>query len=424
MTSGVLFRIKLMTKQVFGNRFRLTLTIMGIFLSLLLFIGSYLVLDSIYYSKYTEIEFWKENNLLEIEFSTGHSAYAEDKERMIQTFGTNYLSIEYKNGALLEYPVRINGYDYRIAVSVYGTNNNFDASLRMKDGAVTVSSLCSGRGISEEDVENAASVILISETLEDVLYDGSAVGKILRVPYQETASIDGGVINTKVAYREFEIIGVYGVGEESDEFHGTEEMNFYASDVYVPFTTSCGEASQDSTCVYIYSGIVGDSEIRQLAMESPSLAIWNNYSTSRDRITEAYRDLRTLANVITIIILIMSAFMISQTMVFSVKERLPEYGIKRALGASGISIAVDLVLEVILYAVVAFLLAFVVAVLVVLTVMNVWADVPWFEGVQFVVRGKSILLAAMMSLTTSLLAVVFPLFYLDKKSIVETIRFE
>ena len=72
---------------------------------------------------------------------------------------------------------------------------------------------------------------------------------------------------------------------------------------------------------------------------------------------------KRLLNAVTILLLVITVLLVTQTMVFSIKENLSEYGIKKALGAGEERLAVDILLGTAGYALVAFATAFVVAVL-------------------------------------------------------------
>lgn len=151
---------------------------------------------------------------------------------------------------------------------------------------------------------------------------------------------------------------------------------------------------------------------------------YQNYTTKRNQIIRAYSSLRDIANLVTAALLMISAFLIGQTMVFCVKERLPEFGIKRALGARAGSIALDLVAEALVYAVTAFLLALLFGTLAVLLCLNAGAGTEFLNGVSLCVQAKSVGITLLLSVTTCLMAVIVPIIYLDRVSIVETIRFE
>ena len=64
-------------------------------------------------------------------------------------------------------------------------------------------------------------------------------------------------------------------------------------------------------------------------------------------------------NYITLLIMGIAVILIAQTMIFSIKENISDYGIKKAIGASSGKISMELVSEMLLYALAAFIISIV-----------------------------------------------------------------
>lgn len=429
MKNGSMFRLWLNIKRIFNRPFRLILTLSGIFFSLFLFWGSYLLLDSIYYSKFDDIEFWRQNDLLVFEFASDHPSIASDKEKMTALFGNSYLSFESSDTAVLQYPARVNDKTCYLSVAIFRSNNNFDGSLILTDGELRQSELLQGSGFSKEQIENAENVIIISDVLSDLLFEGSACGKSIKIPYTVTLeeSADGSEIKVGQEYKTFLIVGVYKDAKSvKSHLSDFEESGGICTAAYIPATVSLQEdAKTYGTSYFIYPQKGAAVErIRKFAAGASALSEYQNYTTKRNQIIRAYSSLRDIANLVTAALLMISAFLIGQTMVFCVKERLPEFGIKRALGARAGSIALDLVAEALVYAVTAFLLALLFGTFAVLLCLNAGAGTEFLNGVSLCVQAKSVGITLLLSVTTCLMAVIVPIIYLDRVSIVETIRFE
>ncbi len=429
MKNGSMFRLWLNIKRIFNRPFRLVLTLSGIFFALLLFWGSYLLLDSIYYSKFDAIEFWRQNDLLSFSLASDHSSMASDKEKMTALFGNSYLSFESSDISTLQYPAMIEEQACYLSVKLFKTNNNFDASLIVADDDFQPSEMLQGSGFSKEQIENAEEVIVISDILSELLFDGDACGKNIKIPYTVTLdeSEDGSVIQVGQDYKSFLIVGVYkDTKSVADYLSDFKENGSICTSAYIPTTVSLYEDSSSYGNVeFVYPGKGSAKEqLREFVASAPSMSEYQNYTTKRNQIILAYSSLRDMANLVTAALLMISAFLIGQTMVFCVKERLPEFGIKRALGARAGSIALDLVMEALVYAILAFLLALLYGTLAVLICLNVGANTEFLQGVSLCIQTKSVCVTFLLSIVTCLLAVIVPIIYLDRVSIVETIRFE
>lgn len=429
MKNGNLFRLWLNIKQIFSRPFRLVLTLSGIFLSLFLFWGCYLLLDSIYYSKFGGIDFWRQNDLLAFEFVSDHSSLALDKENMVAMFGNSYLSFESTDTVVLQYPTMLNDKTCYLSVALLRTNNNFDGSLILSDGELQQSEMLQGSAFTKEQIENAEDVIIISDVLAELLFEGNACGKSIKIPYTVTLeeSSDGSEIKVGQEDKTFLIVGVYKDGKSVDRYLSDfEESYSVCTTAYIPATASLYEEKQTyGTTYFIYPKKGAELErIQNFVLSASALSVYQNYETKRNQIISAYSSLRDIANLVTASLLMISAFLIGQTMVFCVKERLPEFGIKRALGARASTIALDLVLEALVYAVMAFGLAILFGTFAVLLLLNLGSETTFLSGVSLCVQAKSVWITLLLSVSTCLLAVIVPLIYLDRVSIVETIRFE
>ncbi len=429
MKNGNLFRLWLNIKQIFSRPFRLVLTLSGISLSLFLFWECYLLLDSVYYSKFNDIEFWRQNDLLAFEFVSDNPSLASDKENMTALFGNSYLSFESSDIAVLQYPTTLNDRSCYLSVALLRTNNNFNASLILTDGELRQSEMLQGSGFSKEQIENAENVIIISDVLAELLFDGSACGKSIKIPYTVTIeeSPDGSEIKVGQEYKTFLIVGVYKDSKSVDSYLSDfEESSSICTAAYIPATVSLYEEHQTyGTSYFIYPQKGAALEqIQKFVLSASALSVYQNYATKRNQIILTYSSLRDIANLMTVLLLMISAFMIGQTMVFCAKERLPEFGIKRALGARASSIALDLVLEALVYAVMAFCLALFCGTFTVLLLLNLGMGTKFLSGVSLCIQAKSVWITLLLSVSTCLMAVIVPLIYLDRVSIVDTIRFE
>lgn len=426
MKVGIWFRIKVTLGQMFHNRFRFFLTVCGLFLSLLLFLGSYLFMDSLYFSKFNRITFWKENDLAFFDLTTTKASEA-DKQLMTELFGNKFLDFRYETGVTLKYPVEYDGKQVMLHLPIFRVNSAFSGSLVMENGMPAPSRLIAGTGITQDNIKNRENVIVIGSTLAQLLFGEDAIGKTVRIPYQVFEPGAGGVVSVREEFRELRVVGVYEDSyEKQNEFgESVGDVRIFSTNAYIPYSVLLTDVKAEGTEYILYTGKGQETAaIGEFKAKASSLAVCHTYDSLYEQIKVEFSGVRKVMNLITILILILSAFMISQTMVFSVKERISEFGIKRALGASAEAIACDLILEAVLYSIIAFVAAFLCAIFGVLIALNVAKAMKLVSDVSFYVQPKSILIGGLLALFTCLMAVIVPLWYLTKRSIVDTIRFE
>lgn len=133
---------------------------------------------------------------------------------------------------------------------------------------------------------------------------------------------------------------------------------------------------------------------------------------------------KRVLNAATIILLLITVLLITQTMIFSIKENLSEYGIKKALGAGEERLAVDILLETAGYALIAFAAAFLLAVLFTSIILNLLQNYVENLPYTLVIKSSSVMLSGLLSLLTICLADLLPILYMANKNIIEIIKFE
>lgn len=192
-----------------------------------------------------------------------------------------------------------------------------------------------GKFIDNGDIENRSRVVVIGRMVEkDLFKNESALGKFLEM---------NGLV--------YKVVGVF-----SDEGNEDEERNIYApitamqliykntdkiDEIAMTFNKAIGVAGAKKMVV----------DIRRILKEKHSIARDDRSGIFIRSISEQYEQNMQLANVLQIIVLwigigtlFAGAISIGNIMVFVVKERTKELGIRKALGATPSSI-VGLILQ-------------------------------------------------------------------------------
>ena len=425
MRTGTFYSLKRLLRYLLSNRLRFVLTELGLVLSVVLFLTAYCILDSVYLSKFDGIAFWKTYGITDITYTPEKSA--TDMKLQEEYFGSEYLLFRYSGAEMLSYPVVVNGEEMVFALSVYETNNNFTGNLILDVlGNIHASEMLSGSGITREQVANGEDVVVIGRTLADLLYPDGAVGRDLKIPYEKLIDLGNGTVYDVSFDRPYRIIGVYDDSEimdyESASLYGT--LNFT---IYIPYGNNSTEESSERLSGYRYiftDSSLSEEETNHFIEGAYHLSEYTDYGTQYRTIEAEYSDFKRIINIITVCIILMSVLMISETMIFSVKERLPEFGIKRALGATMERIWLELVVEMLVLAVIGFVTALILSLLISNVFFYLNHFMEWFENITFHLAGKNLLVSFLLTLVTAFNSLLIPMVYIDRSSIVETIRFE
>lgn len=420
MKVGFGFRMRLTIEQIVENKIRLLLTVLGMGVSLFIFLSAYFFIDSFYGSKFQSIRFYDENDLYVFEFADA-SNEVSGIGLMEELCGNEYLKLRREIVPALDYEAQGEGKNYMVVLNVFDVNNNFDASLIMTNNDIKTSKLLEGRTISEDDIKNGNQVIVLGSNYAHLIFGENVLGREIQLPCEFFTEDSSGVLKRQQKMKTYTIIGVYD--DSAIEAVAAAEDKV-CGDGYIPVTAAVNESTAREV-TFVYSGkSPSEEEVTRIRMQCGTYMKYRDYRTLAAEIEEANQSLRYAVNIVVYILLVISAIMIGQNLLFSMKERIPEFGIKRAIGAKPSHIALDIILEVLVYAVISFVSALIMSVLFVLIVLNVLKNNGTFPDISFIMKGKSLLTGGAILLWMSTTAVVFPLAYVGKKNIVDTIRFE
>ena len=191
--------------------------------------------------------------------------------------------------------------------------------------------LAKGRGLRYVDMVNRTRVCVVGSYIDDVWYQGDAVGQTIRV---------GGDM--------FTIVGVLAPEEDNPDEGGTDDA------VYLPYSTAARISNMGTISSYIVT--VVSEDIADLALDVLENALYqklrseNAYMViSMSQILDMMNDMIsvmvTILAVIAGISLVVGGVGIMNIMLVSVSERTREIGIRKALGAKERYILTQFVIE-------------------------------------------------------------------------------
>ncbi len=215
------------------------------------------------------------------------------------------------------------------------------------DQPIFCSQVVSGRSLQEEDIRNHQRVVVISQLAEEVLFHGeTAIGKTLEI----SLLADGK--NTET----FLVVGVYqnSIDEEAvlqtlrtARKKGVSSVNLPLN-FYIPITVvqEISSVFEEINAMVIGTGTDLESKatVHQYYSQLDSVAV-NDYETKVSNLDSLYQEVKTAVWVLEGMMLLIAGLNLFNSMMFSIRERIGEIGIRKAMGAGNADILRQFVLE-------------------------------------------------------------------------------
>ncbi len=424
---GPLYRLKHLFKNLYKNKVRFALTVIGLVVPGIILMASYFVLDSIYFSNFNEYSHYEEEAIMQVEVdSSGQRPLAY----LTSEFGDKYISFKpLAEGSLTLF--RAEGQDIALQYRLVQTSTQFNGGLIFEGDYVMPSDMTEGRSFTNEDVTLDAPVALIDSVTALMLYGGeSAVGKILSVPiYGILNSGDYGILGRSI----LEIVGVFEASAASQvdflAHYGSGDDFAYQASIYVTTSFTFPGLAEPDDITYVFYDTKDVNRVR--------INYFNNMVTGATvldivyfdaivaDIQSQYQTLKIAFIAAAVVLLLISSASIISIMIFAVKERIAEIGVKKAFGATKVRVMVDFLLEGVMTGAIAFLISLVAALYIAYLGFFIYrTGHPEQYFYNVFIRFDSILLTFLLIHLSTLVATIIPASYAARINISDAIKFE
>jgi ABC-type antimicrobial peptide transport system permease subunit len=427
---GLAYRIHHLFHNIFKNKVRFFLVIFGLVLPGVLLMSAYFALDSIYYSNFNEYQHYQELNLFEVSLNSSESRpliYLQDE------LGSKYISYKhYTEGRLAQFDTA------NQSISVYydliQTSSQFTGDLIVYGDYVMPSEIILGRTFTAADFIENRSVVIIDSILSGILFDDvSPLGQMMQVPIYGYY-LEQGVETYGIAgYQSLEIIGVVQAAMRSqvqfiDNLEATEDFS-YETSFYVTssFLIDGLDEPEDITYVFYDTKEISRMSINFLSGIPTGTVVYgaNYFDGIVYSIQEEYQTLKLGFVAVAVVLLLISMVSIISIMIFAVKERIGEIGVKKAFGASKVKVMIDFLIEGIMTSFFAFLISLVVSVYLVYIGFYIFRiNNPSLYFYDVFIHFDTIILTFLLINISSLIATIIPASYAAKINISDAIKFE
>lgn len=410
--------------QIKSSKSRLFLTVAGVILAAVLYLTASIAVETYISDLYKEAKACSSEGILltgtiqselltDMELKFPHITKSEFMTP-ITSFSYLFTSRDFNFAAI---PILIGTSSDFMDIPVYSTQGI---------SSMYTSKIVQGRDISYKDITQRKRVVVISSLAAKIFFPKEeAIGNMIEL------SLTG-----KESDKEsFEVIGIYENGYDEKKVLEQLEivkkkgnagsnllLNFYIpKSVYYDYTEY---VSKDLSAVVFDSGV--GIEIKKTVENYYSVLemVDVNYQEKKIReVNEINNDMLFIMDIVMLVMMLIAGLNLFNSMMFSIRERISEIGIRKALGASNIDILKQFVFEGVLISAIGVLIALVITIFFMLCcqiILNKYTALDIKIVCNLKIFIKMVCYMLMMSLIFSLI----PALIAAKTKIIEAIRFD
>lgn len=435
-----IFFIKHIARMSTINKVRFILSSLGIFVAVFLFSVGLIITTSYYNENMKMIEDMVDNVAI---LSSDLDNYKLKSEL---SFGKNtiFSSVDTLNEKKSILSTQLSDEQYLTIMSyVHGVSdmNQIMPIMTNDDTLIPVGvNLLKGRLISKSDISTKEKVVIIDEFTEEMLFPGEdSIGKYIEIG----VAIGGAMVasDEEVESIKLQVIGVVENSYVSDvsklflkqDIVKNEKNIFSDVSIYCPISILdelFGDAdSQESLFCQVkdkqyYKDFVDKATMLAEIKEKTggNLSV-NTKEILLDNLEENLSSTKTIINLITFVLCLISGISIMSITFFSVKERIPEIGIRKAFGASKVDIIFQFVFEMVIIALFASIFAVLLS-FVSCKLLGNYLIESLYMPFSVEISIELLLLPLLIGVLEAVICSIVPSLYAAKIKVTDSLRFE
>ncbi len=426
------------------NKIRMILTSIGIFVAVFLFSTSNIIIISYYNESFNSINQFKDNTA--IINTTISTEELNNNLSFAQNYKRTDVSTLAQNKSMLS--VNVSGEQYLNIVAIsHGVSSINNMCPIVIDNGLLIpvqSKLIKGRSISLKDIQLENKVVVIDEFTEKLLFNTSdGIGKYisLDVGYNGGTTVSSNPNDMQQKNLKYEVIGIVENSYQTELTQLTLKQELISNtenitknlSIYFPISTlNSVYKESDKNKSYLYS-FENDEDYNSFVSKTETLLEIKNFQDINFTITTKEMLLnnlelelsnsKTLINLILIVLCIITGISIMSITFFSLKERIPEIGIRKAFGASKIDIGFQFVFEMIIISIIASVLAVIISIGVSIAVEN-YLTQTLFIPFSVILSIDILILPILIGVLQAVLCSIIPSVYASKIKVTECLKFE
>ena len=329
-----------------SSKSRFILSLMGIVISVVIYLLGSIIIYSISQSSYSQYKDFDRNTLLV------SGDIPSEFLKSVELNMPNTISAKYMFPVTFEVSQQQkDNINYIHQTDIIGVSAGF-TSLPITDtnaeNCVYWTKIIEGRDISREDIHNENRVAVISQYASQVYFGkDNAIGEKIKVSLN----------NSESDCEYFTVIGIYknttfekkSMAQSLKMVKTNQTDVSVYTDIFVPYSVISENSYQEQkdivSAVFYLNGEDQNNIIQEISRPY-STSLWiNTYESHMKKIAQANANMESMLGVVTIILIALSGLNLMNCMLFSIKERVCEIGIKKAMGAPNYAIAFQFTIE-------------------------------------------------------------------------------
>lgn len=438
---NVLYYAKHLLSTATINKTRFILTSLGVFLAVFLFSTGMIISDSYYSERMRIVEEMDSSTAI---ISSNFDAITTTEKLNFSADASVIEVVEtYQPLSIFSVTVDESRY-FTLTANVFGVSGcDMIVPVETEMGTLPISTtLIKGRTISREDISEGRYVAVINELTEKLLFDGDGLGQIIELSNGAAGiTIASNSPNDITESMFLEVVGVVK-NSYADEISilkiqndlNRPDKNVSASvSLYCPVTT-IAEHYEGSCTAPIYYFHFSDhnkqnafsNSLTQLIVANSNIRSNIRLITKKQMIEDITLDLanvRTVLKLVTLLLSIFSGMSIMSIIFFSIKERIPEIGIRKAFGATKFDVVIQFVVETVIIAFLASSLATILSCIVCKILENLLASELYLSlTIEYSI--ENILMPILVGVSEAIMCSIVPSIYAANIKVTDALKFE